>query len=41
MNLTSVTGKNWIFRKFNDNDVKKYSEDYSLEEIVARLIAIR
>ena len=41
MNLTSVTGKNWIFKKFNNDDVKKYSEDYSLDEIVARLIAIR
>jgi single-stranded-DNA-specific exonuclease len=41
MNLTSVTGKNWIFKKFNNADVKKYSENYSLDEIVARLIAIR
>jgi single-stranded-DNA-specific exonuclease len=41
MNLTSVTGKNWIFKKFDNADVKKYSENYSLDEIAARLIAIR
>ena len=41
MSLISVTGKNWIFRKFDNNSVKKYSEDYGLDEIVARLIAIR
>ncbi len=41
MKLTSVTGKNWILRKFDNNDVKKFSEEYSLKEIVARLLAIR
>ena len=33
MKLTSVTGKNWILRKFDNNDVKKFSEKYSLKEI--------
>ena len=41
MNFTSVSGKKWIFRKFNDSDIKEYSEKYSLNEIVARLLAIR
>ena len=41
MNFTSVTGKNWIFNKFNSSDIKKYSEDYSLNEIVAKLLSIR
>ena len=41
MNLTSVTGKNWVFKKFNSSDVKKYSEDYSLNEMVAKLLSIR
>jgi len=41
MNLTSVTGKNWILKKYDHNDAKKYSEDYFLDEIVARLLAIR
>ena len=41
MNFTSVSGKNWIFKKFNSSDIKKYSEDYSLNEIVAKLLSIR
>ena len=41
MNFTSVSGKNWLFKKFNPADVKKYSEDYSLNEIVAKLLSIR
>ena len=41
MNFTSVSGKNWTFRKFENSDIKKYSEDYSLNEIVAKLLSIR
>ena len=41
MNFTSVRGKKWIFKKFKDSDVKEFSEKYSLNEIVARLLAIR
>ena len=41
MKFTSVSGKNWIFKKFNSSDVIKYSEDYSLSEIVAKLLSIR
>jgi single-stranded-DNA-specific exonuclease len=41
MNFTSVSGKNWIFKKFNSLDVKKYSEEYTLSEIVAKLLSIR
>ena len=41
MNFTSVSGKNWVFNKFNSSDIKKYSEDYSLNEIVAKLLSIR
>ena len=41
MNLSSVSGKNWIFKKFNSSDVNKLSEDYSLTEIVAKLLSIR
>ena len=28
MNFTSVSGKSWIFKKFNYSDIKKYSEEY-------------
>ena len=41
MNYTSVSGKNWVFKKFNSYDIKKYSENYSLKEIVAKLLSIR
>ena len=41
MNFTSVNGKNWKFKKFNSADIKKYSEDFSLSEITAKLLAIR
>ena len=41
MSFSSVSGKNWIFNKFLESDLKKYSEMYSLNEIVARLLAIR
>ena len=41
MNLTSVSGKNWKFKKFDNTDIKKYSENYSLSEIAAKLLAIR
>ena len=41
MNLSSVSGKNWIFKKFNSSDVIKYHEDFSITEIVAKLLSIR
>jgi len=41
MIFSSVSGKNWLFKKFLDTDLKKYSDNYSLSEIVARLLAIR
>ena len=41
MNFTSVSGKNWVFKKFNSSDVTKFSEIYSLSEIVAKLLSIR
>ena len=41
MNFTSVSGKNWVFKKFDHTEVKKFADDYSLNEIVAKLIAIR
>ncbi|MDC0059671.1 single-stranded-DNA-specific exonuclease RecJ [Pelagibacteraceae bacterium] len=41
MNFVSVNGKNWIFKKFNSNDVKNYSEAFSINETLSKLIAIR
>ena len=41
MNLTSVSGKTWLFNKFNDLLVKKISEQYSLNETVSKLLSVR
>ena len=41
MNLSSVSGKNWIFKEFNSSDVIKFVEDFSISEIVAKLLSIR
>ena len=41
MNISSVSGKNWIYKKFDSSDVKSISEKYSLGEISARLLSIR
>jgi len=41
MNFTSVSRKNWIFKKFSSSDVEKYCEEYTLNEIVAKLLSIR
>jgi len=41
MNFSSVSGKNWIFKKFDSADVSKFTEIYDLSEIVAKLLSIR
>ena len=41
MNFSSVSGKKWILKDFLNSDVKEYSENYSLSEITAKLLAIR
>ena len=41
MIISSVTGKNWIYKKFDSNDVKNISEKYSLSEISSKLLSIR
>ena len=41
MSFSSVSGKNWLFRKFDSSDLIKFTENYSLSEMVAKLLAIR
>ena len=41
MSFPSVSGKNWLFKKFDTSDITKFSEIYSLSEIVAKLLSIR
>ena len=41
MNFSSISGKNWTFKKFNSSDITYFSEKFSLTETVAKLISIR
>ena len=41
MNFASVSNKNWIFKKYNNNKALQISEKFSLKEITSRLLAIR
>ena len=41
MNSLSVSGKNWIFKKFNSNDINIYNKNFSLNEIIAKLLSIK
>ena len=37
----SVSNKNWIFKKYNEQDIIFYKENYSLDEITSKLLSIR
>jgi len=41
MNSVSVSGKNWISKEFNSDDINFYKTNYFLDEIVAKLLSIR
>jgi len=41
MNFSSVSGKNWAFNKFKSSDVSYFCENYSLSEILSKLLSIR
>ena len=41
MNFNSVSGKSWYFKEFNESDIIKYKENYSITETLAKLISIR
>ena len=41
MILNSVSNKDWIFRKYNEQDVIFYKENYSLDELTSKLLSIR
>ena len=41
MNCSSVSGKNWLFKKFDSSEIYKFTENYSLSEITAKLLSIR
>ena len=37
----SISGKNWIFKKFDSSYVNFLKENYYLDEITAKLLSIR
>ena len=41
MNLSSVTEKNWIQKEFNLEDLNFFKDNFFLDEIVAKLLAIK
>jgi len=41
MKISSVTGKNWIYKEYNSSDISTFTEKYSLTEIAAKLLSIR
>ena len=41
MNLDSVSGKKWVSKEFNSEEISFYKTNYFLDEIVAKLLSIR
>ena len=41
MILNSVSNKNWIFKKYDEQDILFFKENYSLDEITSKLLSIR
>ena len=41
MNSLSISGKSWILRKFNQKDLSFIKENFSLDEMLSKLLSIR
>ncbi len=41
MNIKSISGKTWIYKKFDHNYVSFLKENFSIDEIIAQLLSIR
>jgi len=41
MTYSSVSGKKWVFKKFNSSEIVKLTDNFSLTNIVAKLLSIR
>ena len=41
MSLVSVSRKNWILKKYNNDDVLFFKENFFLDEITSKLLSIR
>ena len=41
MNSLSVSGKNWVLKKYNEEKSNFLKENFSLDEITSKLLSIR
>jgi len=41
MNSVSVSGKSWILKKYNQEDLNFIKETFSLDEMTSKLLSIR
>jgi single-stranded-DNA-specific exonuclease len=41
MSSLSVSGKNWIFKKYNQEDILYFKDNFLLDEITSKLLSIR
>ena len=41
MSSVSVTGNEWIFKKFDQNKILYLKDNFFLDEIIAKLLTIR
>ena len=41
MNSVSVTGKNWFLKKFDQEQIVYLKDNFSLDEITAKLLVLR
>jgi len=41
MNTLSVSGKSWILKKFNQEEISYFKDNHSLDEITSKLLSIR
>ncbi len=41
MNSLSLSGKNWVLKKFNEEDIIFLKENFSLDEMTSKLLSIR
>ena len=41
MNSLSISGKNWILKQYNEDNLTFLKENFSLDEITSKLLSIR
>ena len=41
MNSLSISGKNWILKKYNQDEISFFKDNFSLDETISKLLSIR